>query len=353
MRETFKYISKNKLAFLSLHILIILYLVSIFADFIAPYSYDYQHKDCQYHPPTQLHFIDEDGNFHLIPFVYGYEKISPTLPIYREVKEEKYKLKFFVKGQPHYLLGLIKTDIHLFGVEKGGKIFLLGTDKLGRDIFSRILYGGRISLSIGLVGVLISFTIGALIGGISGYFGGVIDNILMRLSEVIMSFPGFYLILALRAVFPTDISSVELYFLIVIVLSFIGWAGLARVIRGMVLSIREKEFVIAAQSYGASSLRIILKHIIPNTFSFLLVSATLSIPAYILGESALSVLGLGIQEPYASWGNMLADARSISVISEYPWILSSGIAIFITILAFNILGDALRDALDPNLRKNL
>ncbi|RUM58325.1 MAG: ABC transporter permease [Persephonella sp.] len=353
MRETFKYIRKNKLAFLSLHILIILYVVSIFADFIAPYPYDYQHKDCQYHPPTKLHFIDEKGNIHLIPFVYKYEKISPTLPIYREVKTEKYKLKFFVKGETHYLFGLFKTDIHLFGVDKGGKIFLLGTDKLGRDIFSRILYGGRISLSIGLVGVLISFTIGALIGGISGYFGGITDNVLMRLSEVIMSFPGFYLILALRAVFPADISSVELYFLIVIVLSFIGWAGLARVIRGMVLSIREKEFVIAAQSYGASPLRIILKHIIPNTFSFLLVSATLSIPAYILGESALSVLGLGIQEPYASWGNMLADARSISVISEYPWILSSGVAIFITILAFNILGDALRDALDPNLRKNL
>ncbi|RUM59985.1 MAG: ABC transporter permease [Persephonella sp.] len=353
MMEVLKYIKKNKLAFLSLYILTILYLFAIFADFIAPYPYDYQHKNSQYHPPTKLHFIDEKGKFHIIPFVYGYKKLSPTLPVYEEDKTKKYTLRFFVKGKKHYLLGFIPTDIHLFGVEKGGKIFLLGTDKLGRDIFSRILYGGRISLSIGLVGVLISFTIGALVGGISGYFGGTIDNILMRVSEVVMSFPGFYLILALRAVFPADISSVELYFLIVIVLSFIGWAGLSRVIRGMVLSIREKEFVIAAQSYGASSLRIILKHIIPNTFSFLLVSATLSIPAYILGESALSVLGLGIQEPYASWGNMLADARSISVISEYPWILSSGVAIFITILAFNILGDALRDALDPNLRKNL
>jgi peptide/nickel transport system permease protein len=353
MKEVLKYIRKNNFAYISLFILIILYFISIFADFIAPYPYDYQHKNREYHPPTQLHFFDEKGNFHLIPFVYGYQRVSQTLPIYKEIKDKKYKLKFFVRGKEHYLLGIFKTDLHLFGVEKGGKIFLLGTDKLGRDIFSRLLYGGRISLSIGLIGVLVSFTIGSLIGGIAGYFGGKIDNLLMRLAEIVMSFPGFYLILALRSVFPPDISSVQLYFLIVIVLSFIGWAGLARVIRGMVLSIREQEFVLAAKSYGASSLRIITKHIIPNTFSFLLVSATLSIPGYILGESALSVLGLGIQEPYASWGNMLSDARSISVISQYPWILAPGIAIFITILAFNILGDALRDALDPKLRKNL
>ena len=353
MKEIFKYIKKNSFAFLSFYILVILYLTSIFADFLAPYPYDLQHKGSVYHPPTQIHFIDENGKFHFIPFVYGYEKITPAIPIYKINYQKKYHLRFFVRGKKHYLFGVIPTDIHLFGVEKGGKIFLLGTDKLGRDIFSRILYGSRISLSIGFVGVLISFTIGALIGGIAGYFGGYIDNILMRLAEIVMSFPGFYLILALRAVFPPDISSVELYFLIVIVLAFIGWAGLSRVIRGMVLSIREQEFVLAAKSYGASPLRIIIKHIIPNTFSYLLVSATLAIPAYILGESALSVLGLGIQEPYASWGNMLADARSISAVSQYPWILAPGIAIFITILAFNVLGDALRDALDPNLRSNL
>lgn len=175
----------------------------------------------------------------------------------------------------------------------------------------------------------------------------------MRLSEIVMSFPGFYLMLALRAIFPIDLSSVEVYLLIVVILSFIGWAGLARVIRGMVLSIREQEFVIAAKSYGASSFRIITKHIIPNTYAYLLISATLAIPGYILGESALSLLGLGIQEPYASWGNMLSTARSITAISSYPWILSPGVAIFITILAFNLLGDALRDALDPKLRKNL
>ncbi len=352
MGDIFKYIKKNKLAYLSFYTLVILYFLAIFADFIAPYPYDIQHRDTPYHPPTQIHFFDEKGNFHFRPFVYKYELVDPVFKIYRVNKSVRYPIYFFVKGDKHYLLGLIPTDVHLFGV-KNGKIFILGADNLGRDIFSRLLYGGRVSLSIGLVGVLVSFTIGAIIGGISGYFGGKIDNVLMRISEIIMSFPGFYLMLALRAVFPITLSSVQVYFLIVVILSFIGWAGLARVIRGMVLSIREQDFVIAAKSYGASSIRIILRHILPNTFSYLLIAATLSIPGYILGESALSLLGLGIQEPYASWGNMLSAARSVSAIASYPWILSPGIAIFVTILAFNLIGDALRDALDPKLRKYL
>ncbi len=352
MKEIFKYIRKNRLAYMSFYVLLILYFLAIFADFISPYPYDKQHRDTPYHPPTQLHFFDEKGNFHLRPFVYKYELVDPVFKVYRIDKNKKYPVYFFVKGDKHYILGLIPSDIHLFGV-KEGKIFLLGADSLGRDIFSRLLYGGRVSLSIGIVGVLVSFTIGALIGGISGYFGGKVDNFLMRLSEIVMSFPGFYLMLALRAVFPITLSSVQVYFLIVIILSFIGWAGLARVIRGMVLSIREQEFVLAAKSYGASSIRIILKHILPNTFSYLLIAATLSIPGYILGESALSLLGLGIQEPYASWGNMLSAARSVSAIASFPWILSPGIAIFITILAFNLIGDALRDSLDPKLRKML
>lgn len=352
MKEIIFYIKKNKLAYLSFYILIVLYFLAIFADFIAPYPYDIQHRDTPYHPPTQIHFFDKNGNFSLRPFVYEYKLVDPIFKRYKIDYTKKHYIYFFVKGDKHYLLGFIPMYTHLFGV-KEGKIFLLGADHLGRDIFSRLLYGARISLSIGIVGVLISFVIGALVGGISGYFGGYIDNILMRISEVIMSFPGFYLMLALRAIFPITLSSVEVYFLIVVILSFIGWAGLARVIRGMVLSIREQDFVLAAKSYGASSLRIITKHILPNTFSYLLIAATLSIPGYILGESALSLLGLGIQEPYASWGNMLAAARSITAISNYPWILSPGIAIFITILAFNLLGDALRDALDPKFRKNL
>jgi len=352
MGEILYYIKKNKLAYISLNILGILYFLAIFADFISPYPYDLQHRDTPYHPPTQIHFIDKDGNFSLRPFVYEYKLVDPVFKKYKINYEKKNYIYFFVDGEKHYLFGIIPTTKHLFGV-KEGKIFLLGADNLGRDIFSRLLYGARISLSIGIIGVLLSFTIGAIIGGISGYYGGKVDNILMRLSEIVMSFPGFYLMLALRAIFPIDLSSVEVYLLIVVILSFIGWAGLARVIRGMVLSIREQEFVIAAKSYGASSFRIITKHIIPNTYAYLLISATLAIPGYILGESALSLLGLGIQEPYASWGNMLSSARSITAVSSYPWILSPGVAIFITILAFNLVGDALRDALDPKLRKNL
>lgn len=350
MKEVFKYIKKNKFAYISLYILGIFYFLALFADFIAPYPYDIQHRDTPYHPPTQIHFFDEKGNFHLRPFVYKYDFVEPVFKSYKVNYDVKYPVEFFVRGHEHYLLGFIKTDLHLFGV-KEGKIFLLGADNLGRDIFSRMLYASRISLSIGIIGVLLSFTIGAVIGGVAGYFGGKVDNILMRLSEIVMSFPGFYLMLALRAVFPITLSSVEVFLLIVVILSFVGWAGLARVVRGMVLSIREQEYVLAAKSYGASSFRIIAKHILPNTFSYLLIAATLSIPGYILGESALSLLGLGIQEPYASWGNMLSSARSITAISSYPWILAPGVAIFLTILAFNLLGDALRDALDPKLKR--
>lgn len=343
-------LKKNTVAFLSLHILIVLYVLAIFADFIAPYPYDIQHRDTPYHPPTQIHFFDENGKFHPRPFVYSYKMIDPINKHYEIDFSKKYPIYFFIDGEPHYLFGFIKTEKHLFGV-KEGKIFILGADSLGRDIFSRILYGARISLSIGLIGVVLSFSIGTLIGGISGYFGGRIDNIIMRLSEILMSFPSFYLMLALRAIFPINLSSTQVFLMIVVILSLIGWAGVARVVRGMVLSIREMEYVLAAKSYGASSLRIIVKHIIPNTYSYLLIAATLSIPGYILGESALSLLGLGIQEPYASWGNMLASATSYTAVSSYPWILAPGIAIFITVLAFNILGDALRDSLDPKLRK--
>ncbi|MCX7737954.1 MAG: ABC transporter permease [Hydrogenothermaceae bacterium] len=343
-------IKKNRLAFLSLHILLVMYILTIFADFISPYPYDVQHRDTPYHPPTQIHFFDQEGKFHLRPFVYGYKMVDPINKLYEIDYSKKYPIYFFTYGEPHYLLGLFKTEIHLFGV-KEGKIFLLGADSLGRDILSRILYGARISLSIGLIGVLLSFTVGTIVGGISGYFGGRIDNFIMRVSEILMSFPSFYLMLALRAVFPIDLSSTQVFFMIVVILSFIGWAGLARVVRGMVLSIREMDYVLAARSYGASSFRIITRHIIPNTYSYLLIAATLSVPGYILGESALSLLGLGIQEPYASWGNMLASATSYTAVSSYPWILAPGVAIFITILAFNLLGDALRDALDPKLRR--
>lgn len=229
----------------------------------------------------------------------------------------------------------------LLSVEEPCKLYLLGTDKLGRDILSRIVYGARVSLTVGLVGVVITFFLGSLIGGIAGYFGGRVDALIMRIVEVLLAIPTFYLMLSLRSVFPLTMESFYVFIMVIFILSFLGWAGLARVVRGMVLSIREKEFVQSAKTYGAGTLRILRVHILPNAYYYLIVSATLSFPGYILAEASLSFLGLGIQEPYPSWGNMLSDARNVNLISAHPWILSPGVALFLVVIAFNLLGDNL------------
>jgi len=350
-RMAFQRLWRHKLAMSSLCLLVVLYTMAVFADFIAPYSFDEERRDLSYCPVMNLSFFDEEGNFHLRPFLYSY---SYTFDenynrIYVQDKSRKYPVKFFVQGTEHRLLGLFPMTTRLFGVDEPASIYLLGADYRGRDLFSRIIYGSRISLSIGFVGVAVSFSIGLIIGGISGFFGGRTDNLLMRLCEMVMMVPGFYLMLALRAAFPPGLSSVQVYLMIVLIMSFIGWAGLARVIRGMVLSIREKEFVMAARASGAGSLRIVARHILPNTLSYVIVAVTLSIPGYILGESALSLIGVGIQEPYASWGNLLSEAMNIAEIKFHPWILVPGLFIFVAVMAFNFLGDGLRDAFDPRL----
>ncbi len=344
-------LKKNRLAMVGLFILACLYLSSIFADFISPYHYDNEARARSYNPLTKLHLFDARGKFHLRPFVYvhTYKFDEFHRRIYTVDKNKMYPLKFLVRGDSYKLLGIFAANLHLFGVDEPARIYLLGADSRGRDLFSRILYGSRVSLSIGLVGVAISFIIGTVLGGISGYFGGKIDNIIMRLCEMVMMIPGFYLMLALRAAFPPRLSSVQVYFLIVLIMSFIGWAGLARVVRGMAISIREKEYVLAAQAMGQSPLPIIIRHILPNTFSYTIVALSISIPGYILGESALSLLGLGIQDPHASWGNLLSEAMAIAQIRFHPWILIPGIFIFITVMAFNFLGDGLRDAFDPKM----
>jgi peptide/nickel transport system permease protein len=263
-----------------------------------------------------------------------------------------YPIRFFVKGWEGKMLFFIPFKYHLFGVVNYDnnpyvKYFLLGSDMFGRDQFSRIIKASRISLSIGLVGIFITFILGLFFGGISGYYGGIVDDVLMRFAELIMSIPGFYLLILLRAILPLDIPSTQVYILIVFILSFISWAGLSRVIRGMVLSISRREFVDAAKTLGYPDSKIIWKHIIPNTSTYLIVRATLDIPSYILGEAALSFLNLGIREPDASWGLMLSQAQNMYVLTKAPWLLLPGVFIFIAVLSFNFLGDGLRDAFDP------
>ena len=341
----------NRRGVICLLVLTALYGSALFADFLSPYSFKEEDRSYSYAPPSRIHLFDENKKW-IGPYVndvtFSFDEFHKR--VYEEDVSKKHKLRFFVKGEPYRFLWLIPTDRHLFGVDAPGKFFLFGADSRGRDLFSRILFGARISLSIGLIGVAISFTIGLIVGGISGYYGGVIDNVLMRICEMFMMVPGFYLMLALRSAVPDNFNSFQVYLAIVVILSFIGWASLARVIRGMSMSLKERDYVVAAKTMGVSDIKIILKHILPHTLSYSIVAIMLSIPGYILGEAALSLIGLGIQDPIASWGNLLSDAMSIVHIQLHPWILLPGFFIFLTVMCFNVVGDTLRDCLDPLLK---
>lgn len=343
---------RHPLAVPGLVILGVLYFVMIFAEFIAPYHFDNGDRTNSYQPPSRIRFV-HDGKFSLTPFVYPYS-YGFNQYFERQWVEDRTNpqyLSLFVRGDKVKLWDFIPCDIHLFGIRSSdgkSRIYLMGADAVGRDVFSRIIYGSRVSLTIGFVGVALTTILGFFLGGLAGYYGGRIDWLLMRFAECFMLVPSFFLMLALRSAFPINLSSTQIYLLIVVIMSLIGWASFARVIRGMALSIGKRDFVTAARALGASDMRIIFLHILPQTFSYAIVSMTLSIPAYILGESSLSLIGLGIQDPYASWGNMLSDAMHISDIRYHPWILIPGIFIFLAVMAFNFVGDGLRDALDPN-----
>lgn len=356
MRMAWRRLRRNRTALLGGVILLLLYTLTLFGSFFAirdPSSINY---DVVGHPPTMPRFIDETGKLHIRPFVYKMEMVDVERQVW-EYTAEKYPIQLFVRGEPYTLWWFFKTDVHLMGVDEGGLLAPFGTDNIGRDVFSRTLQGGKVSLSIGIVALSISLIIGMAMGAIAGYYGGLWDSSIMRLVEFLMSVPSLYLIIALRAYFQSEgvfgiggasITSGEMYLIIVVILSFIGWAGLARVIRGMVLSIKEQDFVMAERAMGASTARILAVHVLPNTMSYVIISATIAIPGYILGEVALSFLGVGIQEPAVSWGNMLDQARSLSILRNFPWLmLAPGGAIFLTVMAFNFLGDGLRDALDP------
>ncbi len=347
-RMIWRKLRRNRTAMFGLYILVVLYASAILAGFLAPYKYDNAAHDFPFYPPmiTRIHLFDERGNL-TRPFVYGIIPDDPTLATYHDDVEKKYPLRFFVRGESYHILWIIRSDVHLFGVDEPGRIFLFGSDVVGQDIFSRILYGAQVSLSIGIVGIIISTVIGMIVGAAAGYFGGATDFTLMRMVEAVLAVPSLYFILIMRQMFGTGLSSIEIYCIIVIILAFIGWATEARVIRGMVLSLKEQEYVIAARALGYTNARIILRHILPNTFSFVIVTATLTVPFYILGEVALSFLGVGIQEPEASWGNMLSAAQTNRYLYDFPWMLIPGVFIFIAVMAWNFLGDGLRDAADP------
>ncbi len=338
----------NRTAMVGLYTLTAMYSAAILAGFLAPYKYDNARNDLPFYPPmlTRIHFFDEQGHLSR-PFVYAIVPVDPQLATYRNDTATKYPIRFFVGGDRYRVLWIIESSVHLFGVDEPGHLFLFGSDQMGRDIFTRILFGAQVSLSIGIIGILISTIIGMIVGGIAGYFGGITDFALMRGVEILLALPSLYFILILRQLFGMGMSSTQIYFIIVIILAFIGWATEARVIRGMVLSLKEKEYVIARVGSGFCDSRIIIRQILPKRFSFVIVTGTLSVPVFILSEVALSFLGVGIQEPEASWGNMLSAAQNNRQLIDFPWVLIPGVFIFVAVMAWNFLGDGLRDAADP------
>jgi len=340
----------NRLAVASSIVLLVLYLLVIFADFLSPYDYNEMNQDLMYLSPQLPQFVDPQGRFHWRPFVYGTETSLDTHSlqyVHKPDRSKIYPIGFFVRGKPYRLLGLIPTDIHLFGVDKPGSCHILGTDRLGRDFWVRILHGGQVSLSVGLIGVFLTIIFGSALGTASGYFGGTTDMLMQRGIEVLMSFPQIPLWAAFAAALPPEWSTVKRYFAISIILSLVNWTGLARQVRAKVLAYREMDYTSAARAAGASDWRIVFVHMLPNALSHIIVVATLSIPGMILAETALSFLGLGIQPPMVSWGTLLQDAQNVTVIILHPWLLIAGFFVIVAVLTFNFIGDGLRDAADP------
>lgn len=342
-------LKKHKLAIIGGTVLAIFYIVAIFCEFFSTYDIYKRHTKYIYCPPQRIHFFDKKASFYFRPFVYGLKQTTDPetwRTIYAEDETKKYPIYFFVHGDKYRLWNLFETDIHFLGI-KEGTIFLLGTDSMGRDLFSRNLYASRISLSIGLIGVALSFVLGCILGGISGYYSGRADVIIQRVIEFFVSIPTIPLWMGLSAALPPYWSPIKVYFGITIILSIFGWCSLARVVRGKLLELREEDFTMSAKIIGASEGRIIVRHLLPSFLSYLIVSITLSIPSMILGETVLSFLGLGLRAPVVSWGTLMQDAQNVRTVAFHPWLLIPGLFVIIIVLAFNFLGDGLRDAADP------
>jgi len=339
---------RHKLAMVSAIFLGLLYFMVLIAEFLSPYNYQSRHIDYIYAPPQAIHFFHE-GRFEG-PFVYGTTFNLNMENLKREYTVDKtdiQHLRFFCQGDNYEFWGLFQANWHLLCPAEGGHAFLLGTDKLGHDVLSRIIYGARISLTIGLVGVAVSIILGVVLGGIAGYYGGWIDLFVQRLIEVLQSLPSIPLWLVIGALVPITWSALAVYFFIIVILGLIEWTGLARSVRSKLLSLREEDYVLAAQLMGAGGSRIVSRHLIPGFTSHLIASATLAIPSMILGETALSFLGLGLREPIVSWGVLLTQAQNINAVALYPWLMLPVVPVILVVLAFNFLGDGLRDAADP------
>jgi peptide/nickel transport system permease protein len=347
---------KHKMAIAGGVILIIFYLVAIFCEFVAPYNPEDYFIRYKMAPPSPIRIFDTEGKLHA-PFVYqrNRTKDQETLrDIYTEDPSVRHPIHFFVKGSPYKFWGLWETDIHLFGLEadrEDQSIMVLGADRMGRDLFSRLCYGARLSLSIGVIGVFLSLALGIVLGGVSGYYGGRVDTVIQRVIEFIRTIPNIPLWMALSAALPADWPVVKMYFGITIILSLVGWTGMARVVRGRFLSLRQEDFVLAARLSGSSEFRIIIRHMVPSFLSYIIASLTLSIPGQILGETGLSYLGLGLRAPAISWGVLLQEAQNVRSLAQAPWLLfSPALAVVLTVFAYNFLGDGLRDAADPYAR---
>ncbi len=347
---------KHKLARVSMVILLILYMGALFADFLAPYGledFSGLYKDSA---PTRIYWTNEDGSLSR-PYVYRLHKVNDRATFSVIITEDpgaRYYIRFFCPGMPYRFLGFIPSDIHLFGlVDENGtvdtvtRINIMGADSMGRDIYSRLLYGSQVSLTIPFVSAAISFVLGILLGGISGYFGGWVDNLIQRIIEVISAIPSIPLWLALSAAIPPGISVTAMYLCITVILSFIGWTGLARTVRGRFIALRKEDFVLAAKLAGVSDFKIITRHLVPGFLSYLIVSLTLGIPGSILGETSMSYLGLGMKSPATSWGVLLKETEALATVAQCPWKMIPLIFVIITVLAYNFLGDGMRDAADP------
>jgi len=339
---------RHRLALISAIILVILYAMIVIAEFLAPYNLVTRNVESIYAPPQKVRLFHE-GNL-VGPFVYGRTvklNMDTLKREYADNPKDIQKLRFFCRGDAYKFWGLVDSNIHLVCPAEGRQFFLLGTDQLGHDVLSRIIYGARISLTIGLLGVAVSFILGIVIGGIAGYRGGVIDLVTQRIIEVLQSIPSIPLWMALAAIMPVTWSPLLVYFGITFILGLLDWTGLARAVRSKLLALREEDYVLAAQLMGAKGSRIIARHLVPGFMSHLIASATISIPGMILGETALSFLGLGLRPPIVSWGVLLNEAANVNVVALYPWLMLPVIPVIIVILAFNFLGDGLRDAADP------